>query len=69
MFVRVRDKDTGHLYDVDERAVNTDAHVVLTRFPKTTRARDMKARTSLAGKPARPRGRSAKNQKKETHHG
>lgn len=71
VFVRVRDKDTGHEYDVAEQAINPQAHERLKAYPTSDRARPAKPRTDKAGRP-RPRsastdagdvGRPAKSEK------
>ena len=53
-FVRVRDKDTGHEYDVAASAVDPKAHEVLTDYPPnlTGIARPAKHRTDKAAQPA-----------------
>lgn len=54
-WVRVRDKDTGHEYDVAASAVRADAHEVLADYApnvgSTARARPAKHRVDKAGKP------------------
>ncbi len=63
-FVRVRDKDTGHEYDVAEQAINPDAHLVLRGYPTSDRARPAKHRTDKAGRPVRrTAGRPATSEK------
>lgn len=63
-FVRVRDRDTGHEYDVAEQAVDLAAHEVLTNHPTSDRARPAKHRTDKAGRPVRPTaGRPATSEK------
>lgn len=52
-FVRVRDRDTGHEYDVAEQAVDKAVHEVLKGYPTSDRARPAKHRTDKAGRPAR----------------
>ena len=53
-FVRVRDKDTGHEYDVTESAVDPDAHEVLPKYPPnlTGIPRPAKHRITKATTPA-----------------
>jgi hypothetical protein len=55
-WVRVRDKDTGHEYDVAPSAVRDDAHEVLEDYPPnsgtTARPRPPKHRVDKDGKPA-----------------
>lgn len=41
-YTRVRDKDTGHQYDVLSHKVDPDLHEVLTRFPQTLTPRTPK---------------------------
>ena len=48
MFVRVRDKDTGHEYDVREDAV-TPAHEILSGREPAPRPRRAKHRVLLGG--------------------
>lgn len=57
-FVRVRDKATGHEYDVVESAVDPEAHEVLKDYPENTtgvprpaKHRITKATTSAAVSP------------------
>lgn len=65
-YVRVRDKDTGHEYDVVVSAVDPAAHEVLKDYPAndTGQPRPAKHRTDKAAKPAtttaRPKHRAAK---------
>ena len=51
-FVRVRDKDTGHEYDVVASAVDPEAHEILPDYPPndTGYARPAKIRTDKAAK-------------------
>lgn len=57
-WIRVRDKQTGHEYDVapNAHAIRSGAVEVLADYPKnsglTARPRPVKHRTSKAGKPA-----------------
>ena len=53
-FVRVRDKDTGHEYDVIVSAVDDAAHTVLKDYPsnQTGQVRPPKHRILTAGKTA-----------------
>lgn len=50
VFVRVRDKTTGHEYDVPEKALDSN-HQVLPQFPRASEPRPAKHRTNLAGRP------------------
>jgi hypothetical protein len=65
MFVRVRDKDTGHEYDVWESSLDPQAHKVIEGYPQSRTARPAKHRTTKAGKPAIPSGRLAHSSEKE----
>lgn len=58
-FIRVEDRDTGHQYDVDERAFDPDLHTKVNapaRWPNLTgdgaRPRPALPRTDKAGQPA-----------------
>ncbi len=49
MFVRVRDNDTGHEYDVDESSPRIgDTVTALDGYPKSRQARPSKFRVDLA---------------------
>lgn len=58
-FIRVRDKSTGHTYDIDERSFREDKHLKINapkQYPDLTgpgaRPRPAKHRTDKAGQPA-----------------
>lgn len=59
-FVRVQARDTGHQYDVDERAFDPEIHVKVNKpaqYPNLSgpgaRPRPMKAHITKAGQPVR----------------
>lgn len=44
VFVRVKDKRTGHEFDVHAQALDSDIHEELKRFPRVSVARPAKTR-------------------------
>lgn len=60
-FVRVRDRNTGDQYDVEERAVRPDAHERLDR-PQSSRPRRSKQNTPK-GRPGPTKPAEADNPK------
>lgn len=68
-WVRVKDRGTGHEYDVDESALIPEVHVRLNKpaFPDLSgpyaRPRPAKHNTTKAGRPANAGGQKATEEK------
>lgn len=51
-YVRIKNKTTGHEYDIPEVQFDPDKHSKVARYPSTTRPRRPKLRVSKGGGPA-----------------